>query len=266
MTAIAANSPDVSLRRFIAYSLILHGLLLTWIGISAFWNWHGPEWTGAGAEGDSVNVTLVGSAGIPMPQPPTVTESKTVDLSKSLYKEEETPKPPELPKEVKEIPQFEKEKPQPPTRKSRVFENKTPTPENAVPGPATGAPRLNTGYTATPGTNQGVAVQGQGGGDFASRYAWYIEAVKRRVQGNWQQYTIDPAVRAARTAHAVVQFTILRDGTVKDILVTQSSGNLSMDNSGLRAVMASNPMPALPNDYSGSYVRVIFDFDLSLTR
>src|SRR5581483_10850609 len=222
MTAIAANSPDVSLRRFIAYSLILHGLLLTWIGISAFWNWHGPEWTGAGAAGDSVNVTLVGSAGIPMPQPP--------------------------------------------TRKSRVFENKTPTPENAVPGPATGAPRLNTGYTATPGTNQGVAVQGQGGGDFASRYAWYIEAVKRRVQGNWQQYTIDPAVRAARNAHAVVQFTILRDGTVKDILLTQSSGNLSMDNSGLRAVMASNPMPALPNDYSGSYVRAIFDFDLSLTR
>src|SRR5581483_11444190 len=101
--------------------------------------WHGPEWTGAGAEGDSVNVTLVGSAGIPMPQPPTVTESKTVDLSKSLYKEEETPKPPELPKEVKEIPQFEKEKPQPPTRKSRVFENKTPTPENAVPGPRSGA-------------------------------------------------------------------------------------------------------------------------------
>lgn len=266
MTAIAANSPVPSLRRFLTYSLILHGLLLTWIGISAFWNWRGPEWTGAGAGGESVNVTLVGSAGIPMPQPPTITESKTVDTSKSLYQELEKPKPPEPPTEAKEIPKFQKEKPLPPSRPSRVFQNKTPTPENAVPGPATGAPRLNTGYTSNPGNNPGVAIQGAGGGDFASRYSWYIQAVKRRIQGNWQQYTIDPAVRAARTAHAVVQFTITKDGTIKDIQVTQTSGNLSMDNSGLRAVISSNPMPALPNDYTGTYVKVIFDFDLSLTQ
>jgi TonB family protein len=86
------------------------------------------------------------------------------------------------------------------------------------------------------------------------------------VQTNWLQNTIDPAVRQARTAHAVVAFTIYRDGTVKDIKVSQTSGNLSMDNSGLRALMASNPMPALPPDYRGSYVTVLFDFDLSMTR
>jgi hypothetical protein len=39
-----------------------------------------------------------------------------------------------------------------------------------------------------------------------------------------------------------------------------------MDNSGLRAIMSSNPMPVLPPDYSGSSVRVVFDFDLSMTR
>ena len=106
----------------------------------------------------------------------------------------------------------------------------------------------------------------EGGGDFASRYGWYIESVKRKVQSNWLQNTIDPAVRAARTAHAVVQFTIYKDGTVKDIRIQQASGNLSMDNSGLRAIMQSNPMPALPPDYPGSYVQVLFDFDLSMTR
>jgi hypothetical protein len=53
---------------------------------------------------------------------------------------------------------------------------------------------------------------------------------------------------------------------VKDIKIYQTSGNLSMDNSGLRALMASNPMPALPPDYHGSYVTVLFDFDLSMTR
>jgi outer membrane biosynthesis protein TonB len=53
---------------------------------------------------------------------------------------------------------------------------------------------------------------------------------------------------------------------VKDIRISQTSGNQSMDNSGMRAIMSSNPMPGLPPDYSGSTVRVIFDFDLSMTR
>ena len=143
-----------------------------------------------------------------------------------------------------------------------------PNPENAVPGRNLGAASLPSGAGSTPGssTTPGLAVKPEGGGDFASRYGWYIEAVKRKVQSNWLQNTIDPAVRAARTAHAVVQFTIYKDGTVKDIRVQQASGNLSMDNSGLRAIMQSNPMPALPPDYPGSYVQVLFDFDLSMTR
>ena len=67
-------------------------------------------------------------------------------------------------------------------------------------------------------------------------------------------------------AHEHLMKIKAKDGTVKDVQVSQTSGNLSMDNSGLRAIMSSNPMPALPPDYSGSSVRVIFDFDLSLTR
>ena len=70
----------------------------------------------------------------------------------------------------------------------------------------------------------------------------------------------------AHTAHAVAQFTISRDGSVKDIKIVQTSGNLSVDNSGLRALLASNPMPALPSDYGKSFVTVTFDFDLSMTR
>lgn len=61
-------------------------------------------------------------------------------------------------------------------------------------------------------------------------------------------------------------FRIFRDGTVKNTQLTQSSGNLSMDNSAQRALLSSNPMPPLPSDYSGSYVDVTFDFDLSLNQ
>ena len=47
---------------------------------------------------------------------------------------------------------------------------------------------------------------------------------------------------------------------VKDIRITDSSRNSSFDNSGLRALYDSNPMPALPSDYNGSYLSVTFDF------
>lgn len=109
-------------------------------------------------------------------------------------------------------------------------------------------------------------MQGQGGGDFTTRYGWYIEAVKRRINSNWNQFTIDPQVRAERRAHATLTFAIYRDGSVKNVRMDQSSGNLSMDNSAQRALLSSVPMPQLPSDYSGSYVTVIFDFDLSMTR
>jgi periplasmic protein TonB len=267
MTTAVANPPPFGLRRFLVYSGILHGLLLIWIVLAAYTNLLGPRWQTSGG-GGAVVVNLVSSGEIPMPKPPSVTESKTVDPTKSLYKEEEVKPPPEPPKSEEKIPEFKHEKPLPPSRKSRIMENKTPVPDNAVPGPSSGAPHMPTGYAANQnaGSQGPVSAQGPGGEDFASRYPWYIEAVKRRIQGNWLQNTIDPGVRAARAAHAVVQFTIERDGTVKDVHITQGSGNYSMDNSGLRAVIASNPMPALPSDYSGSYLNVVFDFNLALNQ
>jgi protein TonB len=126
---------------------------------------------------------------------------------------------------------------------------------------------LPTGTSNVAGApNPGVNIQGQGGGDFAARYGWYIDAVRRRISQNWMQSTIDPAVRAARSARCTMTFTIMRDGTVKDIRLAQTSGNYSMDTSAQRALLSSSPMPALPNDYSGSFVNVTFDFDLAMTR
>jgi periplasmic protein TonB len=264
MYTAVANSQDVSFKPYITVSTILHAALILLLSLSAYFHWaRGSQWTSAGGGGENVNVKLVGSEGIPMPRPK-VAESQVVDPTKSLYKPEEAPKIPD-PTPSEKIPEFKHEKPLPPSHKSKVFEKPTPPPPNAVPGHG-GAPAIPTGVNENPGSSSGLAVKGQGGGDFASRYGWYIESVKRRIQTNWLQNTIDPAVRTGHTAKTTVQFTITRDGTVKDITISQPSGNLSMDNSGLRAIMASNPMPALPTDYSGSYVTVLFDFDLSMTR
>ncbi len=261
MTAAVANPDEYGLGKFVVYSLFLHGLLLAAIIASIVFQWKGNVWAGVGgaSEGD-VKLNLVGSVGIPMPKPPVIDDSKTFDPTNSLYKEQPQPKPPEIPKDVVKIPKLEKEKPKPIEHKSRVMDNKTPPPENTV-AQHGGQPNLPTGYAQTPGAAaNGVAVAGQGGGDFAGRYPAYVEAIRRRIAQNWLQSSIDPAARASRSIHAVATFSIYRDGTVKDIRITETSRNASFDNSGLRALYDSNPMPPLPSDYNGSYVAVTFDF------
>ncbi len=270
MNVAIANSDEITLRKFLVYSAFLHGALALAIGVSAYYQYRGNSWGGVGgSEGNDVKVTLVSSAGIPMPKPDFTTESKAIDPTKGLYKEE--PKPPDIPEPPKEelkIPEFkDAHPPKPPSHASKVFVDKRPTPNNAVNYGKGGNPNLRTGYNNTPGAaSPGVAVQGQGGGDFTTRYGWYIEAVRRKINGNWDQFTIDPAVRSARRAHAIMTFTIYRDGSVKNVRLEQASNNLSMDNSAQRALLGSVPMPPLPSDYSGSYVNVTFDFDLSMTK
>jgi TonB family protein len=261
MSAAVANPDDLTLRKYLVYSIILHSALAVAIAASAFFQFRGNPWGGIGGELGGTKVNLVSAAGIPMPKEPVATESKAVDPTKGLYKEE-PPKPPEPKTDATKIPKFEKEKPLPPSRKSRTFESKTPPPENAVPYGKGGNPDLPTGYSQTPGGgSSGVSIQGQGGADFASRYGWYIESVKNRIYGNWQQWTIDATGRASRTIHCAVVFTINRDGSLRDVHISESSGNISYDNAALRAVLSSNPVTKLPSDYSGSYVIATLDFN-----
>jgi protein TonB len=263
MTTAVANPDDFNLRSYVTYSLVLHALLMAAVIGASFLDRPGNAWGGVGGNLGGTKVSLVPSAGIPMPKEAVVTESKAVDPTKGLHKEE-PPKPPEPKTDATKIPKFTKEKPLPPSRQSRTLENKTPVHDNDVPYGKGGNPDLPTGSTQNPGASSGVATIGQGGGDFGARYPWYVDAVRNRVRQSWDQTTIETSVRAARRAHAVVTFRISTNGTVSNIRVSQSSGNSSMDYSALRALQSIDAFRALPNDYMGSYVDVTFDFDLSL--
>ncbi len=262
----AATYEELSLRRYLGYSAWLH------IGISAalfagiYLNVPGNNWGGVGGgSSGSTKVSLVSSAGIPMPQPTVPTTSEAVDPTKGLAKEE--PKKEEPKTDSTPLQKFDKSKPLPPSKQSKVFESKTPPPQNAIPYGKGGQMHVPTGYSDSPGAySSGLAVNGQGGGEFASRYAWYVESVRRAIGQNWIQTTIDPSIRAARQAHTVVAFRIFRNGTINNIRLDTSSGNRSMDDSATRALLSIDKLPALPADYSGAYVDVTFDFDLSMTK
>jgi len=261
MTAVAAirDRTDEALQRFLLVSLLLHGVLGAAALLSAYFGRQGENW---GAPGGSVTVGLVGSMPeIPLPSPEVASPSRVVDTSKGLYKSEPQPKPKPEP-EATPIPKFERNKPPKyVSRPSKLLENPAPPPENAVPYGAGGAPTVPiTSFALGAGATQGgLAMRGLGGGDFATRFDYYVRAVQQRISAEWLQSTIDPNLSWA--PRVVVTFDILRDGTMTNLQITQSSNNQSVDRSAIRAVQSSNPLLALPPAYSGSRVSVEFYFD-----
>src|SRR5579872_1840037 len=102
---------EPGLRKFLVYSMILHGCLAAAIVTSIVFHLAGNTWGGiGGTSGQSVNVKLVGNMGIPMPNPPVTTESQAVDPTKGLYQPPPQPTPPAPPKDATPLPTFEKEK------------------------------------------------------------------------------------------------------------------------------------------------------------
>jgi protein TonB len=76
------------------------------------------------------------------------------------------------------------------------------------------------------------------------------------VQENWLTYEIDPQVNAPHRAY--IDFDILRDGTVSNIQLVQSSGIPTLDQSAMRAIKRVDSFGTLPE---GSRFSVEFWFD-----
>jgi periplasmic protein TonB len=92
-----------------------------------------------------------------------------------------------------------------------------------------------------------------------NRLGWYAELIRERIAQNWRTNGLDAR---SQSSPAVVSFTIMRDGSVRNPQVVQSSGNPTIDNTALRAVYESNPMPALPPQITDSYISAQFTFNL----
>ena len=83
--------------------------------------------------------------------------------------------------------------------------------------------------------------------------------VQQRITNEWLQSSVDPNLMYAPRVR--VTFDILRDGSITNVQLIQSSNNRSLDTSAIRAVQSSNRLQPLPAAYFGSYVNVEFFFD-----
>ena len=95
---------------------------------------------------------------------------------------------------------------------------------------------------------------------FGNRFGNYVAILKQKVEQSWRTGDVDPRVRTAPTV--IVTFTLLRDGSVKNVRVVQRSGIALLDSSCERAIYDAAPFPPLPREYNGNDVTIEFWFDL----
>jgi TonB family protein len=248
-----------NLRGTLLLSLILHSVLFVVVVTYTMIGFHlggvGREW----GEGRATRMNAVTNLpGIPLPAPLLTTPSTVATQNTGLYKTEPQPKE-EPPPEAQQIPKFkEAVKPERLERvNKRIQKTEVEPPPNAIPYGETGAPTMNYTQVVTPGGSGGVSI-GEGN-SFGTRYGWYVASMRNRISANWLLATVSPNIVSAPRAY--LTFEILRDGTVNNVQMTQSSGIPEVDRSALRAILASNPLPALPPDYGGGSVNVQFYFD-----
>jgi protein TonB len=106
----------------------------------------------------------------------------------------------------------------------------------------------------------GFGVTG-GGGDFGTKYAWYVHVIQQKVSENWLRYEVDPKITTAQRVY--ITFDIGRDGHPFNVQTEQSSGVPALDISATRALQRIDTFGPLPPDYSGNKISVEFWFDYS---
>jgi TonB family protein len=85
----------------------------------------------------------------------------------------------------------------------------------------------------------------------------YWARVQSLIGRQWEPPPID---MAGQTYTMIVKFRLQRDGTIKDVVVQQSSGNAYYDMAGQRAVQQSRFLPRFPAEMTDSYkdVEMVF--------
>ena len=243
----------------IGWSVAFHAVLFGSMLLYAAWrgDWQGSSWGGTGGGGGAISVSLTNA--IPLPtstaqQQPNVLATESKGLSKSLPKQEVKPEPDAL-----AIPERETKK----KKTTVVAKNTRPQPveqpSNVVPY-GEGGPANSVAFRIAGGSG-GIGINSPGGGDFGTRYSWYVDKVRRIISENWFKYEVGQ--NTANGARVYLTFEITRDGRPTNVQIEQSSRVPSLDYSAVNALKRIDSFGPLPGDYRGNNVMVEFYFDLN---
>ena len=242
--------------RALAWSVGLHFALtvIIWTYSHFALPTSGEMW-GSGGGGEAIGATLVSSVPLATAQGQNVLANQSKGLTQSQPKvEQKEPDAIEIQGKNAKIKPKKKQE-----TESKAKTQPAPEPEENQVAFGEGGPVSGPyGTFSAAGAKGGFGFTG-GGGDFGTRFSWYVQAVQRTVSQNWLKYEIDPRITSAQRVY--ITFDIARDGHPTNVQVEQSSGVPSLDISAVRAVQRIDTFGPLPNEYSGSKVSVEFWFD-----
>jgi periplasmic protein TonB len=245
----------------------LIGSIALHVGVVAFlvaFNW----WTNRGhiqfgdpnAMGGSIGITPVSS--IPLPHRSGVANPVANDT------ESQVPSEPKKARETKRVAREDPDAiPLHSKRRNRrlqemVARNQTYRPLNSD--------RPNQVYSSTGAAVQspmfggaaGMGGSGIGNGVFGQRLGWYAQLLQQTIATKWgtESASIPGAVTSSR--RVTLTFEILRDGTVRNVRVLESSGNPQVDYAAQRAVLTASPVRRLPEEFERNVANVEFWFQL----
>jgi TonB family protein len=243
------------LRKPFLNSLSMHVAVVGLLAGYAWWLNQGASFGGqdlGGGDG-SIDVTPVKLIPVRTPQGPKNkvaddTESQVPtahqkELKKEKVKEEADPKAVALLKKSSK-----KKEPQ---QTPRRYVDDTPDLPNQIRG---NSQQLKSDMFGAPQSNGPVGI-GQNT-TLGFRFGAYQKLLQEKIAKHWNTGGIN-----LQTAPVVtVTFEILRNGSMRNLRITQPSGNYALDNSIERAVTEASPFPELPAGFERDTAKVEMNF------
>lgn len=224
---------------------------------ASFVNRGGGDTWGTGGGGEAIGATLVST--VPLAAKPAETQNVLANESKGLTQSQ--PKIEEKEPDAIEI-SGKNKKVKPKTKQiteSKANARPAPEPEENQVAFGEGGPVSGPyGTFSAAGAKGGFGITG-GGGDFGTKYGWYVRVIQQKVSENWMKYEVDSRISSAQRVY--ITFDVARDGHPTNIRVEQSSGVPSLDISASRALQRIDTFGPLPPDYPGSKISVEYWFD-----
>ena len=245
-------------RKFFFGAVAIHAAVIGGMALNAWLATHGEAFGAKDAGGGAVGIEAVNT--IPLqhqgqqnplandtesqtPQQP----AKAIDRTKAekpppdaiaIKSRQLKKKPAEVASEKQRFRPFDQLEP------NQLYTKQAPAVSNPLYAPAPGAGRIGTGAQTTLGT----------------RFAGYGKQIQELVAQKWRTGDVDARIQTAPIV--VATFDLMRDGSIRNVQLLQSSGIPPLDYSVQRAIHEAAPFPPLPAGFDRDSARVEFDFEL----
>ena len=87
----------------------------------------------------------------------------------------------------------------------------------------------------------------------------YLKDLKAAVRKNWYRL-IPQSAMMGKQGKVSIEFIILRDGRVKGMTLSSTSGDVALERAAWAGITASDPFAPLPNEFTGQYLKLRFHF------